>query len=211
MHDLRADITLTAGLTTERTIGEYETYLAVRREVMDHMLNPCEVSVACGRNTIFPTDIFEQRGLPPIAQIEGRVCHDIIRFERRVLVVKERIRIALTKVGFETTDSDIHMRHLPCRGVRFLPIDRDIAYLFLVGTDKLGGLYEHTSRTATRVVDTSVEGLQHLDYRAYDTRRCIELTGVLAFHGSELLQAVLIGATEQVTLLSCAVHLDIRE
>ena len=77
--------------------------------------------------------------------------------------------------------------------------------------DELGTLHKHTARATAGVIDTALEGLQYLNDGAHNTAGRIELASILAFHRSELLQAILIDTAQQVFLVARGIHLNVRE
>ena len=62
-----------------------------------------------------------------------------------VLVVAEGVAPRLAKVGLQTADGEVHVRHLPCVGVELLTVDGHIAQVALVLLHKLRTLYEHST------------------------------------------------------------------
>ena len=52
------------------------------REVVDHVFDPCEVRIACGRETVLPARVFLQLFLTPVLEVEGRVRHNEIKVPR---------------------------------------------------------------------------------------------------------------------------------
>ena len=93
-----------------------------------------------------------------------------------MLVIKERISIIFTQIRFQPTDGQIHSRHLPSRRVAILTVDGNILQIALVFIDELGRLYEHSTGTTGRVINSSLEGLDNLNNSPNDTGRSIEFT-----------------------------------
>ena len=89
--------------------------------------------------------VFLQFICAPIAEVKGRIGHDEISLQRGVLIVKERVGIALAKIGLQATNGYIHVGHLPSGGIRLLTIDADIVNVFMMVMDKLGTLHKHTA------------------------------------------------------------------
>ena len=77
--------------------------------------------------------------------------------------------------------------------------------------DELGRLDEHATRSAARVVDAAVVGLDDLDERAHDAGGRVELAGVLSLLLGELREAVLVGPAENILGVAFGGHLDIGE
>ncbi len=147
----------------------------------DHVLQPCKVGIAGRRRTILPTDIINQFIRTPTGEIEGRICHNEVCLELRVAIVKERICIELAEVSFNTANSKIHLRHLPCGRVGVLTKDGNLVDVAAVIFDELCGLNEHTARAAARVINTSIKRLQYFNKGTHDTRGSIELTSKFAY------------------------------
>ena len=147
----------------------------------DHVLQPREVCISSRRRTILPTDIINEFIRTPAGEIEGRICHNEVCLELRVAIVKERVRIKLAEVGFNTANGKIHLRHLPCGRVGVLTKDGNLVDVAAMIFDELCGLNEHTARAAARVINTSIKRLQHLNKGTHNTRGSIELTSKFAF------------------------------
>ena len=173
------------------------------------MLHPSKVGVATGWHTILPSHITCERWLPPIREVERRVCHNVVGFERWVLVVEESVGIRFAQVGFKSTDSDVHVRHLPSGWVSLLAIDADATQIPLMAADEFGTLHKHATRPAARVVNTPLVGLENLHDGAHNAAWRVEFAGVLALHRGKLLKAIFIGAAQQVFLVGRRVHLNV--
>ncbi len=104
IDNVLADFTFTAGLRGKRTICKNHTDTPIRGEMPDHVLQPREVCISSRRRTILPTDIINEFIRTPAGEIEGRICHNEVCLELRVAVVKERVRIKLAEVGFNTAN-----------------------------------------------------------------------------------------------------------
>ena len=146
---------------------------------MNHVLHPSKVGVAFRRYAILPTRVINKLVMSPHLQVERWICHDKICPKRRMLVICECVG-SLTEIAFKTSDSQVHLTHLPCRSVILLTIYRYIPHVLLMALHKLCRLNEHTSRTTGRVVYSSAIWLQDFNNRTHDARRSIELTGVLS-------------------------------
>ena len=116
----------------------------------------------------------------PVAEVEGRIGQHEVGLERRVAVVEEGVGVVLPQVGLDAPDGEVHLRHLPRRGVRILAVDRDVVDVAGVALDEARRLHEHPARTAAGVVDTPPEGLQHLHEGFDHARRGVEFAGQLA-------------------------------
>ncbi len=211
VDDVLANLAFTTRLAGKGAIGKDEADATGGTEVMDHVLHPGEVGIARRRQAIGPAHILLQAALTPIGEIERRIGHDEIGTQGGMLVVEERVGVGLAQVGFEATDGDVHVRHLPRARIGFLSVDRDALQVAAVTTDELGTLHKHATRTAARVIDAALVGFEDLDDGAHDAAGRIEFARVLAFHRGELLQAVFVGAAQEVLLVAALVHLDVGE
>lgn len=153
LDDSASDVAFAARLAGEGAIGQHHADFAVGGEVVDHVLEPCEVGVSRRRHTVFPPLVFRQSVGSPVGEIEGRIGHDEIRLQSRVAVVEEGVGVELSQVGLDAPDGEVHLRHLPSCRIGILPIDGDVVDVALVVLDELRGLYEHPARAATRVID----------------------------------------------------------
>ena len=127
-----------------------------------------------------------------------------------MLVIRECVG-SLTEIAFKTSDSQVHLTHLPCRSVILLTIYRYVPYVLLMALHKLCRLYEHTSRTTGRVVYSSAIWLQDFNNRTHNARRGIELTGVLSLLRCKLPQTVFIHTSEHIQFVVVGTHLHVRE
>ena len=122
-------------------------------------------------------------------------------------IVHERILVTHAEIGADAADGHVDLRHLPGVGIGLLAEDRDIAAVAAVGLDELEGLREHAARAAAGIVDAFAGfGTQHLDERLDDALRRIVFAALLALVFGELLDAVFVGAPEEVAVL-----LDVAE
>ncbi len=85
-----------------------------------------------------------------------------------------------------------------------LAVDGDVADAAAVLLDELFRLHEHAARAAAGVVDAALVGLDHLDQRADDRARRVELAAALAFRAGELAEEIFVDAAEQVARLARA-------
>ena len=177
----------------------------------DHVLQPREVCVTSRRRTILPTDIINEFIRAPAGEIEWRICHNKVCLELRVAIVKERVRIKLAEVGFNTANGKIHLRHLPCGRVGVLTKDGNLVDVAAVVFDEFCGLNEHTARAAAWVINTPIERLQYFNKCTHNTRGSIELTGKLAFLFGKLGETVFVCTTENVLAIPMLDHLNVGE
>ena len=124
-------------------------------------------------------------------------------------VVEEGVGVVLPQVGLDAPDGEVHLRHLPRRGVRILAVDRDVVDVAGVALDEARRLHEHPARTAAGVVDTPPEGLQHLHKGLDHAGRGVEFARQLALGLGEAREAVFVGAAEDVLRVAVLVHADV--
>ena len=74
--DAFADFAFAAGLGAESAVRKDESNFSAGCEVVNHVFDPCEVRVACGREAVLPARIFLQLFLAPVLEVKGRVRHD---------------------------------------------------------------------------------------------------------------------------------------
>ena len=166
---------------------------------MDHMLNPRKVSVPGGRYSVFPPLIVAEFIAAPIGEVEWRICHYEIGFQRRMQIVEERVLMVRSEVRVDAAYRHIHLCHLPSIGVGLLPIHGDISALAAVRLQEFCRLHEHTARSAARVVHAAViERFENSDDGFDDTRRRVELAALRAFIRRELRDAVFVSAPQKV-------------
>ena len=92
-----------------------------------------------------------------------------------MLVAMEGVGSLLPKITGDTTNGEVHLRQLVGGVSIFLPIDRDIELIPLVGFDELEALHKHTARATARVIDASTIRFDKLRHQPYNGLRCIEL------------------------------------
>ena len=179
--------------------------------MINHVLKPCKVRVACRRHTILPAYIIFELLCTPVRQVERRIRHDIVCPHGRVLVVKECIRRILSKVGFNATNGKVHLRQFPCGRVGILSINRDIVDISTMVLYKFCRLNKHTTTAAARVIHSSLKRLQHFHQCPHNTGRCKELAATLAFLLCKHRQAVFISAPQNVLFAAVFNHFDVRK
>lgn len=211
LHDPPADVAFAAGLRGEGTICEHESDLAARGQVVDHVLDPCEVGVAGRRDAVFPAGIVHEFVAAPVGEVERGICEDEVGAHRGVAVLEERVGVVGAEVRLDAADSEVHLRHLPGGGVGVLTVDRDVVDAPGMALDELGGLHEHAAGAAAGVVDAPVVRLQDLHERFHDAGGREELAALLALLLGEHGEAVFVGAAEDVAGVAVLLHADIRE
>ena len=205
------DVALAAALARKRAVGQHDARPPRRGQVVDDVLNPRKVGVAVRRGSVLPAHVVGEFVSAPVAEVEGRIGQYEVGLERRVAVVEEGVGVVLPQVGLDAPDGEVHLRHLPRRGVRILAVNRDVVDVARVALDEARRLHEHPARTAAGVVDTPSEGLQHLNEGLDDARRGVEFAGQLALGLGEAREAVFVGAAEDVLRVAVLVHADVGE
>ena len=179
--------------------------------MINHVLKPCKVRVACRRHTILPADIIFELLCTPVRQVERGIRHNIVCPHGRVLVVKECIRRILSKVGFNATNGKVHLCQLPCGRVGILSINRDIVDISTMVLYKFCRLNKHTTTAAARVIHSSLKRLQHFHQRPHNAGRCKEFASALSFLLCKHRQAVFISASQNVLFAAVFNHFDVRK
>ena len=119
------------------------------------MLQPSEVGVAFGRCAVCPTWVIGQGFAPPIADVEGWVCHDEIHLFVDVLRLREAVGVMFAEVVINATNRHIHRRKFPGGWVEFLPVDGNVVDVALMGGDKAFGLHEKSAAAHGWVIYSS--------------------------------------------------------
>ena len=70
-----------------------------------------------------------------------------------------------------------------------------------MSSDEIVGLYEHAARTHRRVVDATIEWLEHFHHQLNNVARCIELTAKLSLVRGELREKVFEYSSKNVEVL----------
>ena len=127
----------------------------------DEVLDPGEVGVARGRRAVDPAAVVAEQLAAPVAVVEGRIGQDVVRFQVREGVGVEAV--ALSDVGPDPADGQVHVGQAPGGVVGLLAVDADVAQAAPVLLDEALAAHEHAARTAAGVVDAAPIGRQHLD------------------------------------------------
>ena len=89
--------------------------------MVDKVLNPSEVGIACGRHPILPAGIAAELVATPIAVVERRIGHHKISLHITMRIVEERsLGVPLHLRGIDATDSQIHLGQDRRRIIRIL-------------------------------------------------------------------------------------------
>src|SRR5450756_949016 len=130
LDDRAADLALTRLVRRHRPIGEHEAGDPGRRQVADEVLNPGEVRIAGGRGAVDPALVVLEELAPPVTVVEGRIGQDPVGLEVRVAVVVERV--AMSDLGIDAANREVHLRQAPSRVVGLLAVDADaVSYTHL--------------------------------------------------------------------------------
>ena len=178
---------------------------------MDHVLKPSKVGIPCGWNPILPAYIVLQFIHSPVAEIEGRIGKDKIRFQCRVQIIEERICGKFPQISFYATNSKIHLSHFPCGRVTVLPEHGNVVDVTLMPFNEFGRLYKHSSRTATRIIDTTTVWLKHFDQCTDNASWCIKLASQFSFRLGKFGKTVFVGSSQYVFGIAMFFHLNIGE
>lgn len=210
--DAFADFAFAAGLSAESAVRKDEPDFSAGREVVDHVFDPCEVRVACGREAVLPARVFLQLFLAPVLEVEGRVRHDKVEAFVGVQVVEERVFVVFAKVCVNATDGHVHFRHFPSVGVGLLSVNAYIVAVAAVVLNKLDALHEHAAGTAAGVIDAfAFARLEDAHDGFHDACGGVEFAALDTFVACELCDAVFVGATEQILACLGVAHVHIAE
>ena len=77
--------------------------------------------------------------------IKWRICKDKISLKCRMKIICKCICLIWSKISIYTTNSHIHLGHLPGICICFLTIYRYSTSFSTMRLNKLGTLYKHTS------------------------------------------------------------------
>src|SRR2546430_2068400 len=81
------------------------------REVVNEVLHPGEVGVACRGHAVGPTLVVLQEFAAPVAVVEGRIGQHVVRLEIRVLIGVEGV--AVRDLRINAADREVHLGEAP--------------------------------------------------------------------------------------------------
>ena len=162
------------------------------------MLQPSEVGVAFGRRAVCPTWIVGQGFAPPVADVEGRVCHDEIHLFVDVLRLGEAVGVVLAEVVINAANRHIHGSELPSGRVEFLPVDGNVVDVALMGGDKAFGLHEKAAAAHGWVIHAAGVWLKHFDNQGNDGFWREILSAAFAFGLGKTTEKVFVNVAENV-------------
>ena len=120
--------------------------------MVDHVLEPREVRVACRRQAILPSHIVLQLVRAPVREIEGRIRQNIVCPHGRMAVVEEGIGRIGPEIRLNPPNRKVHLGHFPGGRIGVLSVNGNVINISTVVFDKFCGLYEHTAAAAARVI-----------------------------------------------------------
>ena len=210
--DAFADFAFAAGLGAECAVRKDEPDFSAGREVINHVFDPCEVRIACGREAVLPARVFLQLFLAPVLEVEGRVRHDKVEAFVRVQVVEECVFVVLAEVRVDAADGHVHFRHFPGVGVGLLAVNTYVVAVAAMVLDKLDALHEHAAGTAAGVIDAfAFARLEDFDDGFHDACGGVEFAALDAFVTRELRNAVFVGAAKQILACLGVAHVHVAE
>ena len=210
--DAFADFAFATGLSAESAVRKDEPDFSAGREVVNHVFNPREVRVACGREAVLPARVFLQLFLAPVLEVEGRVRHDEVEAFVGVQVVEERVFVVFAEVRVDAADGHVHFRHFPGVGVGLLSVNTYVVAVATVVLDKLDALHEHAAGTAAGVIDAfAFARLEDAHDGFHDACRGVEFAALDAFVACELRDAIFVGAAKQILACLGVAHVHVAE
>lgn len=210
--DAFADFAFAAGLGAECAVRKDEPDFSAGREVINHVFDPCEVRIACGRETVLPARVFLQLFLAPVLEVEGRVRHDEVEAFVGVQVVEKRICVVFAEVRIDAADGHVHFCHFPGVGVGLLSVNAYIVAVAAVILYELDALHEHAAGAAARVIDAfAFARLEDAHDGFHDACGGVEFAALDAFVACELRDAVFVGAAEQILACLGVAHVHVAE
>ena len=210
--DAFADFAFAAGLGAECAVRKDEPDFSAGCEVVNHVFDPREVRVACGREAVLPARVFLQLFLAPVLEVEGRVRHDKVEAFVGVQVVEERVFVVLAEVRVDAADGHVHFRHFPGVGVGLLSVNAYVVAVATVVLDKLDALHEHAAGTAAGVIDAlAFARFEDAHDGFHDACGGVEFASLHAFVACELRNAVFVGAAEQILARFGVAHVHVAE
>src|SRR5665647_408543 len=164
--------------------------------MMDYVLNPCKVSIACRGGSIPPALVLTKDIAAPIADVKGRICKDVISLEIGMTIVVERV--AVSNLTVNPADSEIHTGEPPGRVVGLLSVNTDVTQPSAMCCYEFFRLNEHARRSTTWVVNPSLIRLQDLDKQPDNATRGIELAALFALGARELRKEIFIDPANNI-------------
>ena len=187
----------------QRTIGKQEASNTFSHiQFTQNMENPAIVSIAYRRYIITtPARIIQQFFLTtPALLVEWRICHNVIHFPTLMLVVRKRTCRMISQIIADSTNSKVHLAKTVGGRFTFLAINANRLCVTTMSLNHFHTLHEHTTRTASWVVDGTIVWLQNRSNEFYNTMRRIKFTLFLIRIDRERLQEVFIDSTYQIML-----------
>lgn len=195
--DAFADFPFAAGLGAECAVRKDEPDFSAGRKVVNHVFDPREVRVACGREAVLPARVFLQLFLAPVLEVEGRVRHNEVKALVGVQVVEKRICVMFAEVRVDAADGHVHFCHFPGVGVGLLSVNAYVVAVTAVILYELDALHEHAAGAAAGVINAlTFARLEDAHDGFHDACRGVEFASLDAFVACELRDAVFVGATE---------------
>ena len=161
------------------------------------MLYPRIVRISGRRYTVFPTNIIFELVLPPVGEVERRICHYKVRFQRFMQIIEECICLILSQISPNSMNRHVDFCHFPCVSIRFLTTNRYTVSFSAVRFNKICRLHKHTATTTTWIIDTTIfKRLQNSNDCFNYTFGGIEFAAFYTFISGELFNAILIGCSK---------------
>src|SRR6266702_1164446 len=198
LDNLLTDFSLARLIRRHRSIGQDEPGGACGREVIDDVLYPGKVGIADRGTAIFPANVLFKTFTAPVAHIERRVCEYEVGFQIFVQIIVKGVGVVRPKIGFNSSDGEVHLGQLPFGVIGFLAINRDVSNAAPVLPNEFFALHEHSGGATTGVIHAALVRLDHLNEQFDDAARGIEFATLFSFRASELLQEVFIRASKDV-------------
>src|SRR6266566_2251458 len=96
-------------------------------------------------------------------------------------IAPEGVGLLFAEIGFDAADGEVHHGEAARGGVALLTVDADVAKLATVRFDEFFRLHEHAAGAAAGIVNAAFVWSEHLDEKAHDPLRRVELAAFLAF------------------------------
>ena len=193
-----ADLAFAILARTHAAVGQHNARPARGLEVVQDMLQPGVVGVALRGRAVFPAGVTVQAGVPPVADVEGRVGQAIVGPQVGVLVAGEGVGWLFAQVVVHAPNHQVHGRQAPGGGVGFLAVDGHIAQFAAVVFDELFRLHKHTARSAARVVNLAFAGREHGHQCFNNAGGRVELPAPLAFGAGKHTEEIFVHLTQDV-------------